>query len=90
MKKILLTLPLLVAVCSPALAVDVEAFMAKNCNSCHQDEVYQIQQKGLKDLGDLETQLHHCFSVIGIKVDRETEYALINYLNKKFYHFPED
>ena len=82
--------PVFVAINSPVQAVDIESFMKTNCTSCHQDEVYKKQKKGLKDLGDLETQLHRCFSAIKIEVDLETEYALMDHLNKKFYHFPED
>lgn len=88
MKKTLLILSLLVSACSSEREADVQSFMNKNCVSCHQDEVYENKKKGLKDLGDLETQLHRCFSANNLNVDHQTENALMDYLNKKFYHFP--
>jgi hypothetical protein len=87
--RILVPLSVLAAVSSPVKAVDVEAFIAKNCTSCHQDEVYINKKKELKDLGDLEHQLHRCFGASKLDVDLETEYALVDYLNEKFYRFPD-
>ena len=80
----------LLAVSSSSQAENIEKFMARHCMSCHQNEVYITQKKGLKGLGELETQLHRCFSATGLKVDMKTEYALMDYLNQKFYRFPTD
>jgi len=89
MKKLLLTLPLLAASSLPAQAVNVETFLANNCSSCHGSEVYTRENRRVKNMEQLEVQMHRCNSAIGVKMDIATEHAVMDYLNKHYYHFKE-
>ena len=70
-----------------AAKADVETILVEQCSSCHGNEVYTRPDRRVKNLMDLEKQLHRCNHVIAEKMDIQTVTELMDYLNKRYYKF---
>ena len=88
MKLRYLVLTALIASSQNAAAkADVETILVEQCSSCHGSEVYTRPNRRVKNLMDLEKQLHRCNHVIAEKMDVQTVTDLMDYLNKRYYKF---
>jgi hypothetical protein len=65
----------------------IEGLIDRQCMSCHGNEVYTRSDRKVKNLVQLEKQLHRCNHVIGEKMDIDTVTQLTDYLNNKYYKF---
>jgi hypothetical protein len=65
----------------------IEGLVNQQCTSCHGNEIYTSPNRKVKNLVQLEKQLHRCNHVIGNQMDMDTVTRLMNYLNKKYYKF---
>ena len=70
-----------------AAKTDVETLLVEQCSSCHGDEVYTRPNRRVKNLMDLEKQLHRCNHVISEKMDINTVTEVMDYLNNRYYKF---
>ena len=88
MKLPYLLLPTLVLLSQQLNAkADVETILIEQCSSCHGNEVYTRPNRRVKNLMDLEKQLHRCNHVIAEKMDNRTVTELMDYLNARYYKF---
>jgi hypothetical protein len=92
MNKPLLTLATLglVITCQAPSAADIETgkqLQQKNCMSCHSDAMYTRDDRFIKSLSSLRTQVQRCESTLGLKWFDDEIDAVTDYLNNAFYHF---
>ena len=92
MKKSLpVTIMLFLAVAATATqAADVKhgkQLQQKNCMSCHDDGMYTREDRFIKNLSGLRSQVQRCESTLGLTWFDEDVDAVTAYLNKKFYKF---
>lgn len=59
----------------------------KNCMSCHDDGMYTREDRFIKDLSGLRTQVQRCESTLGLTWFDEDVDDVTAYLNKQFYKF---
>jgi cytochrome c2 len=59
----------------------------KNCMSCHDDGMYTRENRFIKDLPGLRTQVQRCESTLGLKWFDEDVDDVTAYLDKQFYKF---
>lgn len=65
----------------------IERLIERQCMSCHGNEIYTSPKRKVKNLLQLEKQLHRCNHVIGEKMNIDTVTQLMDYLNNKYYKF---
>ena len=65
----------------------IENLIDRQCMSCHGNEIYTSPNRKVKNLLQLEKQLHRCNHVIGEKMNIDTVTQLMDYLNAKYYKF---
>ena len=58
-----------------------------NCVSCHDDSVYQRQNRSVKSMADLKAQIQRCELTIDLGWSPEEVDSIAGYLNTKYYHF---
>ena len=87
--KLTISLTLLLLVSSSAAMANkgMERLINSQCMSCHGNEIYTSPNRKVKNLLQLEKQLHRCNHVIGQKMDIDTITELMDYLNAKYYKF---
>ena len=86
---ILVTLSLLAA-SNPLLAADIKngkKLQQKNCMSCHDDSMYTRDNRRIKSLPALRTQVQRCESTLGLTWFDEEVDDVTAYLNQSFYKF---
>jgi hypothetical protein len=89
------TLPIFISLCllgasSTLLAADIKngkKLQQKNCMSCHDDGMYTRDERRVKDLSALRTQVQRCESTLGLTWFDEEVDDVTAYLNKSFYKF---
>ncbi len=59
----------------------------KNCMSCHDDGMYTRENRLIKEMPSLRTQVQRCESTLGLKWFDEDVDEVTAYLNNSFYHF---
>ena len=59
----------------------------KNCMSCHDDSMYTREDRFIKKLSSLRSQVQRCESTLGLTWFDEEVDDVTAYLNKKFYNF---
>ena len=59
----------------------------KNCMSCHDDGMYTREDRFIKKLSSLRSQVQRCESTLGLTWFDEEVDDVTAYLNKKFYNF---
>ena len=72
-----------------SLAADIKngkQLQQKNCMSCHDDGMYTREERRIKNLSSLHTQVLRCESTLGLKWFDEEVNDVTTYLNKTFYH----
>ena len=88
MKLIFSLFILLLITSQSALAnKNIEGLIDRQCMSCHGNEVYASPNRKVKNLMQLEKQLHRCNHVIAEKMDIGTVTQLMDYLNNNYYKF---
>jgi len=88
-------LPILISLCllgtsTTLLAADIKngkKLQQKNCMSCHDDSMYTRDERRVKDLSALRTQVQRCESTLGLTWFDEEVDDVTAYLNKSFYRF---
>ncbi len=88
-------LALLISLCllgasNTLLAADIKngkQLQQKNCMSCHDDSMYSRDERRIKDLSGLRTQVQRCESTLGLTWFDEEVDDVTAYLNKSFYQF---
>jgi cytochrome c1 len=72
------------------LAADIKngkQLQQKNCMSCHDDSMYTRDERRVKDLSGLRTQVQRCESTLGLTWFDEEVDDVTAYLNQSFYKF---
>jgi len=60
-----------------------------HCLKCHTTSKYEVKNRKIMSLPLLQTRVRGCYKVAGAKWS-DTQYkAVVHYLNKVFYKFPE-
>ena len=59
----------------------------KNCMSCHDDGMYTREDRFIKKLSSLRSQVQRCESTLGLTWFDEEIDDVTAYLNKQFYNF---
>ena len=80
----------LVAASNSLLAANVEngkKLQQKNCMSCHDDGMYSREDRFIKTVSSLRTQVQRCESTLGLTWFDEEVDDVTAYLNQSFYHF---
>lgn len=88
-------LALLISLCllgasNTLLAADIKngkQLQQKNCMSCHDDSMYSRDERRVKDLSGLRTQVQRCESTLGLTWFDDEVDDVTAYLNKSFYQF---
>ncbi len=88
-------LALLISLCllgasNTLLAADIKngkQLQQKNCMSCHDDSMYSRDERRIKDLSGLRTQVQRCESTLGLTWFDDEVDDVTAYLNKSFYQF---
>lgn len=57
------------------------------CQSCHQDNIYQRDNRRVHSLAQLKRQISMCVHNLDIQIFPDEEKALVAYLNTHYYHF---
>lgn len=64
-----------------------EAIHSRHCVKCHDDQVYTRDDRRVKSLQALGTQVRRCRDNLGMQwFDEDTE-AVVHFLNSKYYKF---
>ena len=72
------------------LAADIKngkQLQQKNCMSCHDDGMYTRDERRVKNLSSLRSQVQRCESTLGLTWFDEEVDDVTAYLNKSFYKF---
>ena len=80
----------LLALASNSQAADIshgKSLQQKNCMACHDDGMYTRDERRVKDLSGLRTQVQRCESTLGLTWFDEEVDDVTAYLNKSFYKF---
>ena len=71
-------------------AADIEKgrkLQQRHCMSCHDDSMYTRDNRRIKSMSSLRTQVQRCESTLGLKwFDTDID-AVAAYLNQSYYHF---
>jgi hypothetical protein len=59
----------------------------ENCTGCHDDSVYTRENRRVKSLAQLGTQVRFCRDAVGLTWFDDEVDDVIEYLNKTYYHF---
>jgi hypothetical protein len=92
MKKTFITLMTLCLLTAShlLLAADIgngKKLQQKNCMSCHDDGMYSREDRFIKKMSSLRTQVQRCESTLGLTWFDEEVNDVTAYLNESFYHF---
>lgn len=86
LRALLIALPLLVA--APLAQADKgQELVNGNCKSCHDESVYTRENRRVKDIAGLGTQVRRCEQALGLTWFDEDINAVVNYLNVNYYKF---
>ena len=80
----------MLAMPASAMSADIshgKSLQQKNCMSCHDDGMYTREDRFIKDLSGLRTQVQRCESTLGLTWFDEDVDDVTAYLNKQFYKF---
>ena len=58
-----------------------------NCTSCHDSAIYTRENRRVRSLANLGTQVRFCKDNLGISWFDDEVDDVISYLNKNYYHF---
>ena len=90
-KSLLVTLTLLLGIAAATTqAADIKngkKLQQKNCMSCHDDGMYTREDRFIKKLSSLRSQVQRCESTLGLTWFDEEIDDVTAYLNKQFYNF---
>ena len=72
-----------------ATAADFDAgqFVDTRCVACHDSTVYTREDRRVKSLERLESQVRMCDANLGTKLFDDDLLAVVAYLNDNYYHF---
>jgi mono/diheme cytochrome c family protein len=59
----------------------------QNCTKCHTDSVYSRNDRRIRTLAGLKSQVTHCPKPAGTEWSQQDIANVVEYLNKEFYHF---
>ena len=78
-----------IATTPPAIAatVDATALVKEHCSSCHGSEVYTREDRRVRSLAALHTQVRMCEQNLGLTWFDDQIDAVANLLNTQFYRF---
>ena len=68
---------------------DIAALHAAHCTQCHSPSVYTRLDRRVNSLEALDKQVHNCEASLGLKWPAATHDAMVNYLNRTYYEYPE-
>ncbi|RMD69557.1 MAG: cytochrome c [Gammaproteobacteria bacterium] len=89
MKTLLLTLPLLLFL-APAQGADRgKTLHDQHCTSCHSSDAYTRKNHRVRSLEALKDQVGRCHLVLDLKWSQADIDAVVDYLNRTYYHFGE-
>lgn len=86
LRSLLVALPLL-ALSTTAGAADGKELHEAKCKACHDASVYTRENRRVKDLAGLNTQVRRCEQALGLTWFDEDVDAVVNYLNVNYYKF---
>jgi len=66
-----------------------KALTEKNCQNCHQSEVYTRKDHRMTSLTSLETQVGRCEKSLGLQWFNEDIENTAKWLNHSYYHFEQ-
>lgn len=75
---------------SSAIAADIDNgddLHFENCTGCHDSTAYTRENRNVKSLVRLGTQVRFCKDSLGLTWFDDEVDDVIGYLNKKYYHF---
>jgi len=78
----------LAAAATAGEAFDPAAFLAAKCTGCHSDEVYSRPDHRMQNRRQLEAQVRRCDANVGTRLFDDDLQALVDYLDRTYYHFP--
>ena len=67
-----------------------KALLQESCLSCHGEEMFNRKATKVTNHYDLRRQISFCRSNLNVAWFPEDEKSVVDYLNKTFYHFPEN
>ena len=87
MRKIIFLLAMFLT-STPALANEIgEELVTFHCGGCHGDEMYTRDDRKTRSIYQLIGRVKGCNRVAGTQWDKEQINAVVEYLNKTYYHF---
>ena len=76
----------------PAYAADsfdAASFLHEKCSSCHDQSLYARPDRRVRNRAQLERQVRFCDANVGARLFDEDIEALVDYLDRHYYHFSE-
>ena len=70
-----------------ALAENGQQLHDQHCTQCHGSEVYTRKDRKMTTIEKLENQVTTCTTMLNLHWFPEQERPVVNFLNKKYYHF---
>lgn len=70
-----------------AQTFDPARFLAEKCSSCHDERVYTRPDRRVQNRQQLEAQVRRCDANIGTRLFNEDLAALVDHLDRQYYHF---
>ena len=84
----LLTFAVHLPVAADQASVDQgKALHDAHCQACHGSEVYTRDDRKVKSLAGLDTQVNRCTHTLGIQWFEDESGAVVDYLNTTYYKF---
>jgi hypothetical protein len=59
----------------------------RNCQSCHDNQVYTRDKRMVTDIDGLRTQVTRCETNLGLQWFDDQKDSVVRYLNDSYYHF---
>ncbi len=78
---------LLTGSASAAQPFDPATFLAEKCSRCHDEQVYTRPDHRIQNRQQLEAQVRRCDANVGTRLFDEDLAALVDYLDRQYYHF---
>jgi mono/diheme cytochrome c family protein len=84
---ILLSMALCVQPALPADSAQGKKLHDANCTQCHSTSVYTRQDRKIKSLAALSSQVTSCTHMAQAALTEEEQKTIVEYLNQQFYKF---
>ena len=85
--SILLSMVLCVQPALPADSAQGKKLHDANCTQCHSTSVYTRQDRKVKSLAALSSQVTSCTHMAQVTLTEDEQKSVVEYLNQQFYKF---